>query len=366
MKPFFARIVNKNLGFHFNSWQRAIVLSLLAVHVVLLFFFLSQNVTLMVAVNGASILIYLLALRLALRRQFSLVLKLMYAEIILHQMLASLCLGWGYGFHLYCIALVPAAFYVSYTGDGGYASRIAPLRYSAVSLLAFYLTWLITSLVPPLYDLQNESLVRVVYVCNSLLANLVILLVMILLSGAIVRVETQLRKQNTQLARLSNLDPLTGLNNRRRMRALMEPIREKALREPPLSFCAVICDIDDFKSVNDTYGHQCGDYVLKKVADTLSDVIGEQGHVGRWGGEEFLIVIAGMEAEPIRNMLEQLCCAIQDASLTFNGDSPAVTITIGAAYTSRLNEINTVIGAADRNLYVGKRQGKSCVVMKEI
>ena len=126
---------------------------------------------------------------------------------------------------------------------------------------------------------------------------------------------------------------------------------------------AAMSDIDNFKRINDTYGHNGGDEVLRTVAETIKNVCGGCT-VARWGGEEFLIVSEEDISEG-QEMLERLRRTIESNPVSFEGQEIKVTITIGAASKRTEQTIDQWVQEADNRLYYGKNNGKNRVIVNE-
>ena len=173
-----------------------------------------------------------------------------------------------------------------------------------------------------------------------------------------------LRDAARNLEQLSKLDPLTGLYNRRHIIEKMEEERLRFLRYDT-SFSLIILDIDYFKRVNDTYGHDCGDYVLVQVANKMRQLLRQQDCLARWGGEEFLILMPETDADGARALAERLRQSIHDMGLDYNGIYLHVTVTLGICQYVHELSIDEIIMRADRALYRGKKRGRDCVVIYE-
>lgn len=162
------------------------------------------------------------------------------------------------------------------------------------------------------------------------------------------------------LRHLIEQDALTELYNRRcggrRLRQIIEKSKEK---EMPFSVC--IGDIDFFKKVNDTYGHDCGDIVLKHVAGILRDHMNSVGFVARWGGEEFLLVFDHMDTDASYQSLEELLDKIRAAEIPYGDLIIHVTMTFGLT-AGDTDDFSTLLKNADENLYNGKTGGRNRVV----
>lgn len=167
----------------------------------------------------------------------------------------------------------------------------------------------------------------------------------------------------TQLREMRDTDELTGLRNRRAITALAETELARAAREMrPLS--VVMLDIDHFKQVNDTYGHQAGDQALCLVAGTVSKNVRLYDVVGRWGGEEILLLLPGttysqalMVAERVRAAIAAIPLGLQE------GQSVALTASLGVASRAPgdVTNLETLVASADMALYHAKSNGRNCV-----
>ncbi len=169
------------------------------------------------------------------------------------------------------------------------------------------------------------------------------------------------------LARLEQLeeealrDSLTGLANRRHTEQRIE-IKLGELLERGWSFGVLFVDIDGFKAVNDTYGHDIGDRVLKMLAATLRDNTRADDLVGRWGGEELVVLLADVTRRSMTNIAEKLRYLVeQSAVFVDNSRQIQVTISIGAALAERSDTVTTLMERADRLMYRSKGLGKNRV-----
>ena len=155
-------------------------------------------------------------------------------------------------------------------------------------------------------------------------------------------------------------DALTGLCNRRFGDRKLKQLVEKSFsRQTP--FCVAIGDIDFFKKVNDTYGHECGDIVLKDVADKLRIHMLHYGFVARWGGEEFLLVFEQSDSEQARRVLEQTLEDIRTMDCLYAEQTIKVTMTFGLT-PGDTDNINELIRCADEKLYEGKAAGRNRII----
>ncbi len=156
-------------------------------------------------------------------------------------------------------------------------------------------------------------------------------------------------------------DALTKLDNRRSCTRKLENIMSKSAKEN-IPFCVAIGDIDFFKKVNDTYGHDCGDIVLKAVADKLRHHMKSCGFVARWGGEEFLLVFDHFCGAEGKDSLEKLLEDIRDMSVPYENEIIKITMTFGIS-DGNTSDIVTLVRQADEKLYFGKENGRNQVVL---
>jgi diguanylate cyclase (GGDEF)-like protein len=169
---------------------------------------------------------------------------------------------------------------------------------------------------------------------------------------------------NLQLRdRLTNLaikDPLTGLLNRRSLDESLNRLRREATDLPA---ALMMVDIDHFKRFNDDFGHEAGDFVMSQVAAIMTDVTGPKGTVHRFGGEEFAIVMPGIEKEVAAGIAETIRTAIEKAPIVYLGRPlGTVTISIGVASTEDNQPPTTLMQRADASLLRAKAEGRNIVV----
>ena len=174
------------------------------------------------------------------------------------------------------------------------------------------------------------------------------------------RRHTQLTILNAELTRLAAVDSLTGLRNRR---AIEENLQEalSAARRHELSLSLLVIDIDYFKNFNDMLGHDTGDAVLAHTARVLNGAMRAEDAIGRWGGEEFLVVLPGTDEEGALHATERLRAALdahQPEEARAHG--MAVTVTIGLAEWHH-EAMDELVSRADRALYLGKAAGRDTV-----
>jgi len=168
----------------------------------------------------------------------------------------------------------------------------------------------------------------------------------------------KIKKINRKLKKLSTTDSLTGLFNRREIQKILIKIFEESKRynQP---FTIILVDLDQFKGINDNYGHQTGDEVLKKISSVFENNIRNVDRCGRWGGEEFLIVCPNTDNKSGIKLAERLRKIIAETSL---GPADQLTASFGIATYSGGEKLDRVIERADKYLYEAKETGRNKIV----
>lgn len=169
------------------------------------------------------------------------------------------------------------------------------------------------------------------------------------------------KRMARSIKNLVEYDALTELNNRRSADKKLEEIRVRSV-EQGIKYCVCISDIDFFKKVNDTYGHEMGDEVLKMVSAKLKSGMVGKGFVARWGGEEFLIIFENRELDIARRELEII---MDDIRTIWVPDSDRqITMSFGLTFMSPEESVDETLKRADDNLYEAKETGRNQIVCK--
>ena len=175
--------------------------------------------------------------------------------------------------------------------------------------------------------------------------------------------ERELSEMNDKLMHISLTDGLTGVDNRRSLEQRLHEMFEHSLRLHEPVAC-VMCDIDHFKKVNDTYGHAAGDEVLKEFAAILKREAREIDRVGRYGGEEFLLLLPGTVLDAAVTFAERLRESVDSHTFSYEGGTITRTMSCGVAAWPhpRVKGRDDLLKAADDALYVAKELGRNRVV----
>jgi diguanylate cyclase (GGDEF)-like protein len=240
------------------------------------------------------------------------------------------------------------------------------LPYGSIRLRAIVIALIILGGLPGiLYSIHHEPSVALSVGLQDFLtlSNIYILFIgaiMQLCIGNIVkRIIRQLNENRIdKLSALANADPLTGLFNRRYAESYFVDILETRKKT---SYCVAMLDIDDFKLVNDTYGHGCGDEVLVFLAEFIVGSLRRSDLVFRWGGEEFLLVLENVDLPTAYGILDKLRLKLAQTTIHTDECNLKIAITIGVAVLDPEAPLES-IKRSDMNLYVGKQKGKNVVI----
>ncbi|MGV8842630.1 MAG: diguanylate cyclase [Pseudomonas sp.] len=169
----------------------------------------------------------------------------------------------------------------------------------------------------------------------------------------------QLQTANLQLQQLSRTDRLTGLHNRGYWEECLA--HEFARHRRYHSMAALVMfDIDHFKSINDTYGHQAGDKVIQAVAEVMREQVRDTDYAGRYGGEEFVILLPDVDSSAAGLLAERLRLGIESLQVSYEGQKISFTISLGVADLSHPTEQHQqLIERADQAMYVSKENGRN-------
>jgi diguanylate cyclase (GGDEF)-like protein len=196
----------------------------------------------------------------------------------------------------------------------------------------------------------------VVFVLIALLAGIVVGL----LSRSLLAQDRQ-EELSEKLAHAARVDALTELSNRRDLQERIPQIAAYAHRHHE-SLAVLMIDFDHFKTVNDTYGHDTGDALLRAVADCMRDIFRRSDLFGRWGGDEFLAVLASTDHERACIAADRLCAKVADIDLAPHGLSHPLTLSVGCAAAIGAS-VADLISRADAALYEAKRGGRAGVAL---
>jgi len=199
------------------------------------------------------------------------------------------------------------------------------------------------------------------YLTTGIILIVIFAIIVIRLFNQKAKTAKALAVANGKLEELSRTDPLTKLWNRRHMHEMINLEKTRVEREfKPFSF--ILMDIDHFKNVNDTYGHECGDYVISTIAVILRSAVRKQDMVCRWGGEEFLLFLPETSLGGAAKIAETIRRKIEDYPFVYQSTTLSITVTLGVSEYNQSVSVDACIKLADDALYTGKESGRNRVV----
>ena len=290
----------------------------------------------------------------ALRLKFDIKYRFLISAIFQLNVVAAVVtgvmgMGWGSGIWIAMLGVIFINYFLAFN------QRIITYSMSVVEL--FVLIWLYYSYkdssvtVPTL--VQNITTISSVAFTYYLVFRLSLFADVITSSGY-----KQISEEKDEIERISKYDFLTGLLNRRSIeRTLRYELKQLREKSADSNLVVMLGDIDNFKKINDTYGHDWGDKVLKEIARALKDTFRGDDYICRWGGEEFLVILPDIKTEDVKKVETRLGTRIGQVKLP---DQSSVTMTFGLVLCANgvVTDIDTVINKADKKLYEGKKNGK--------
>ena len=320
------------------------------VHIVMLIVFWRNGVMPMVRVNIFSIIFYVAMLFVVWKNYLVLFSVCVFSEVVMHMTLAIIYTGWESGFELTLLGMVVLVFYAEYAGRRLKLKFVRMLPLAIMGALLFLGSYIYVTYNRPEYTLTPGTQ----FFFNILWGTIVFsIIIHVMQEFVIITINVE-----KKLTALMSHDKLTGLGNRYYISEYIDHLMR--INDVTKYWIAVV-DIDDFKKVNDTYGHNCGDYVLKSIANILKGR--SEYECCRWGGEEFVLI--GKDHEhgiDMADLLNEVREEVMERTLHYNGNELNVTVTIGAGKYENGMSIDEWISSADKKLYDGKRSGKNRVV----
>lgn len=326
-----------------------------------LIFFLNRNTPLSIY-NSVALLYYSVFINGLIKKENLLTaMSLSTCEVVLCSLVSTLCTGMETGFSIFTIGCITASFYMAFVINAQQKQNAIAFIISVLLFFCYILSYIISIYIDPLTPIENVFWIRLLHISNYAVVFVMIVIFTFLIVWEVLNKALKIEAQNAELNELALKDPLTHLYNRRSMNDIlansMSILKTKGKR-----FSLILADIDNFKKINDTYGHDVGDAVLIKVSELITECVGTQGSVCRWGGEEILISI-NASIESASTIAERIREVIENTYLTADNVQFNVTMTLGVAESIPGYKIETLIQQADDRLYYGKNNGKNQVVI---
>lgn len=345
---------HQSLGF--NQLLHQIYYLALLLHLGFFVIFLFLGIGSLALFNLASVVAYVLARVLHHGRHWSSALLLVYVDVVLHAILATMLLGWMAGFPYYLFAVGPV---VLLNTQWPLLFRLALALLAIVIKGLLYLFFGGMEADHSLLEVAPEIL-GLLHVGNTVAVYFTLGFIVYTYGVIAKQAVNQLMAASAEWERKAHLDMLTGIYNRRAMDELLKKEASRTGRSA-CCFAIAIVDIDNFKAINDTHGHDVGDNVIRHVATCIRDNIRTHDAVGRWGGEEFLVMLTEADDAVTPRILENLRSRIV-ASASEAADIPNYTVSIGSAIFRPGDDVEAVLKKADDALYQGKKSGKNVLV----
>jgi diguanylate cyclase (GGDEF)-like protein/PAS domain S-box-containing protein len=174
-----------------------------------------------------------------------------------------------------------------------------------------------------------------------------------------------MRRHMRRLEDTVSLDPVTGIGNRRHMERRLD-LALADLQKNAIPFCVLYVDIDHFKNINDSFGHETGDRTLKTVGQTLRDNLRADDTAARWGGDEFIVLLADTDPAGMQATANKLRSLVQHSGFEKDGATISVTVSIGGTSARPDDAPETILDRADQRMYASKTAGRNRVTTEPI
>lgn len=325
----------------------------LCAHIAYLIMFHVLGIKELVIFNIFSILTYIVLLIVSrFVSDKSLIIYMVDIEIILHAAYATHLLGWQPDFAMFFILIIPATFLTKTK----HVSCPFIIGFLSLGLFLYFKTSLGYN-ADVKYMFDDNNVIRAIQIANAIIG--VFVMICAAVSNIVYRefMEFQLVDQRESFKEMASKDPLTHLFNRRAMNENIRAIRRNS--SPTSHYVIGIGDIDNFKRINDTYGHDVGDKVLVYVSNLFISNIPDDGYAARWGGEEFLFIIPKSSIEDGMAFTEKIHKSLRAHIFELDDVEFGVTMTFGISTGLPVDKIDNVITTADKRLYKGKNNGKN-------
>ena len=225
-----------------------------------------------------------------------------------------------------------------------------------VLLLLNYLSTFAGLPYAPLFNMEpmNQTVMNPFWVMSMFFFLVPLMLVCLFLFEILL---SQWRIREATIATLSRIDPLTNVMNRRSIANQLEQLHQqrKAL------YSVVLLDLDHFKHINDNYGHDMGDQVLIQVAECLAQHVREQDMIGRFGGEEFILLLPNTTTEQAQHVAERCRIALTELNFVYEQQPFSISASFGISSSQNASEPQQIIRQADQALYAVKTAGRNQV-----
>lgn len=337
-------------------------------HLTFLVIFIIIQLYTMVIFNVFSVALYICMGMICKRERFAQRaygwISAMYFEICIHSFMCTLFLGMDTCFFLYTMMTTPVVLYYLFLTCENDVFKRGTILFSLCSLGFLTAAMLFDHFFMPFYyvfrrplTLDESDLMRTINIAFNIVLLFGFSCLFIL---EIHNLIGRLNETNDRLNYTATHDALTGLYNRYSLNGALA-----ALKTAGRPFCIVMGDLDDFKKINDTFGHECGDIVLKSVAEVIMRNVGRGNLACRWGGEEMLMIMYGTEMDCF-HAVNRIKSEIGSLGITHEGRPVNVSMTFGFASSGEemSPDIDAMLSTVDKRLYKGKASGKNVIIVE--
>ncbi len=306
----------------------------------------------MCTVTIFSILLYLSGFYFVKKRHFIQYVHAVFLENIASISAGVIFLGWATGYQLWCFSL-SSIFFLPLFIDTEDSNKIAPFIPLMAVITFFFLYYFCHTGLITQYDLEQDSLTsKVLFIINAFTSLSVIFTFTYLFAIHAKNMQTKLKTQ-------AEYDQLTNLYNRYTMHKIIDNAIQLAMSGKS-SFSIAISDIDFFKKINDTYGHNAGDTVLSKLSQLFLKYKSKGIEIGRWGGEEFVFICKDTyNTDKLYTIMENIRKEVENFNVKTDKITLHFTISSGIAQFSVNQSFNDIIQSADNKLYLAKQNGRN-------
>lgn len=344
------RIVN-----NFEYIIKATVLIICLVHVIYMISFSLTGLYFLLPVVTAQLVISIIVAYFVFVKNKGIGLAVFYAhfDILFSCCYCTFMLGWGYGFTMIIVLLLSLAYLQNFN------TFLVPIGICLIEATAFFVMLYLTKDTPN----YPSPFMPYINIANFLFMVITLLAYIWLNDRENLKIIKQLDDRKEYLQYKAENDYLTTLLNRRAMNDILDEKLENLKDKTINSLSVAIGDLDNFKHLNDTYGHSFGDLVLKKVSQVFKKEydLNPNIFVARWGGEEFLILFVNYSYDETYALLENTRKMIEKLEIKDELNSTNVSISMGFSYSNNVYNKDLLITKADSALYIAKDSGKNRV-----
>jgi len=336
-------------AFRNSTYLYIIGVSVLLPHIFFLFYFLAKHIPFMAAVNIASCAVYIIVIAFISAKKQKLACVILTLEVTIYSLVTTACFGPNIDAQSFIIPLILAQYLIF---DFKQSERL----YVAVVLsLIWYGAMFLNLIYTPPFSGSADWLLRRI----NLLIVVLFILEELIMNMLIEQIERAFySKKITEVTEESYVDPLTQLKNRRYAdNVFFKQVAD--WRNRNVSF--VMMDLDHFKGINDRYGHEGGDLVLKSFGEILTRGLRSTDLICRWGGEEFLIVMLDCDLNYAYIVISKIKEVVSSNEVYYNGAPISFTFTAGLCQYNN-ERIADIINKCDAKLYEGKNSGRNKIV----